>query len=181
MYERDEEEILDLDVTSNFKEKEEEEEVSDEIETPSEEELFSIAEEETKSRISDDESDWYDEEQTKIKKELEENYQKEERKIFIKNEEKKEDNKYILQGLSFKWLINPQIFIEARKDWKTIYDFLNFEKNGKKWVETMFYANALTPFLWENYLERYLVSDLLFYLKNRNKSLIKELQNTKIE
>jgi hypothetical protein len=57
MYERDEEEILDLDVTSNFKEKEEEEEVSDEIETPSEEELFSIAEEETKSRISDDESD----------------------------------------------------------------------------------------------------------------------------
>ena len=181
MYERDEEEILDLDVTSNFKEKEEEEEVSDEIETPSEEELFSIAEEETKSRISDDESDWYDEEQTKIKKELEENYQKEERKIFIKNEEKKEDNKYILQGLSFKGLINPQIFIEARKDWKTIYDFLNFEKNGKKWVETMFYANALTPFLWENYLERYLVSDLLFYLKNRNKSLIKEIQNTKIE
>lgn len=181
MYERDEEEILDLDVTSNFKEKEEEEEVLDEIETPSEEELFSIAEEETKSRISDDESDWYDEEQSKIKKELEENYQKEERKIFIKNEEKKEDNKYILQGLSFKWLINPQIFIEARKNWKTIYDFLNFEKNGKKWVETMFYANALTPFLWENYLERYLVSDLLFYLKNRNKSLIKELQNTKIE
>lgn len=175
------EDLVDLDVSIAFDDGHSSEEEKNEPEAWSEDfsnkQLEEVEIDLKKRNKHQENDDWYLSELEKIEQEeLEDQIRREklqkqidEEKKLLKvaeQEEQVNDNCYIQQWLTLKWFINPQWFIEERGEWKNFLEFLQSSKHTKKSLEVLFYANTLTSFLWENYLDHYLFEDILAVYKN---------------